>query len=131
MIGRRYFKIRSGRHYLIQHRNHVSCTYLTAVHRIICKIRIRKSAVLIAYLSVSLYICRVKLYLKLHVLGNGVQCAAHLVHQHLLCLIRGIYKCIASIAVICQRFKLVVLQIVRSKPKHAEENVVFLLLLGY
>ena len=109
----------------------MSCAYLAAVHRIISKIHIRKGAVLIAYLSVSLYICRVELYLKLHILGNGVQSSAHLVHQHLLCLIRRIYKRIASITIICQRFKLVVLQIVRSKPKHTEKNVVFFLLLGY
>ena len=109
----------------------MSCAYLAAVHSVICKVRIRKGAVLITYLPVTLDICRIELYLKLHILGNGVQSSAHLVHQHLLCLIRRIYKRIASITVISKRLKLVVLQIVRSKTENTEEDIVVLLLLGY
>ena len=109
----------------------MSCAYLAAVHSVICKVRIRKGAVLITYLPVTLDICRVELYLELHIFCNSVQRAAHLIHQHLLRLVCRIYKCRVSVTVISKRLKLVVLQIVRSKPKHAEKNVVFLLLLGY
>ncbi len=102
-------------------------TDFSGIFCVVIKILRCKRPVFIPEQTIPLDICRIKLYLKLDILGNSDKRSPHLLHKHLFCLSDRINVRINAIAVVGKRFHLIILDISCPKSKYSQIDTRLLL----
>ena len=118
---------RARRDDLVERRHRVARTDFARVLLVVIKVLRGEAAVLVAQEPVALDLGRIELDLHLHVLRDGHERAAELVHHHLLRLEDGVKKGVVAVPGIRQLLHVRILVIAAPDAQHRQEDAAFAL----
>ena len=95
---------------------------LPGVLGVVIEVLLGQQAVFITDESIAAHGGGIELHLNLHVLGDGVESAAHLLHQHFARFAEAVDVGVVAVAFVGQGFHGAILEIAAAKAEHAEED---------